>query len=511
MLRPSVWIGLTLVSALSGAPLSLVGGTPASAPRSTAAIPTTSKVGAPAELAAVRAALLERVRRGEVPSLAVGVARGSKVLWEEGLGWADREARVPATPSTRYPVASVSKSITATGALALVARGALHLEDPVQQLLRGVRLPSTGESPEGVLVSHLLAHTSGIPHLWHYEYLGRPETIVGRKRLIRDHAVVAAPPGERFLYSNLGYGVLAEVLERAGRASFQQVMERAVFRPLGMRRTTVDSWVGRPGVVRGYGSDGKPIPYRYRLAPDGGAGFFSTIDDLLRYGRFHLGTLERAAPAPSAAIATALGLLPAGGHYLRGWGVVHLPEGTMLISDGEVAGGTAAIVLIPEKQLVVVVLCNATGGPASESVVAILSALLPGFGEQFAAAVNVIETEIATPGILPKGRFEGTLADGAGQVAASLDFADPAAPRVELGKTPYLFQVTGWERGALQATVEGELPVGAGRGRTHRLLFTLWAASGGLQGFAQEELFEDRPRFGVPHFVRLQRPALVRP
>jgi CubicO group peptidase (beta-lactamase class C family) len=290
--------------------------------------PSTAVTAAPTELRPIRARLLDRVRRGDLPSFAIGAVRGQKVIWEETIGWADREANAPATAETLYPVASVSKSITATGTLTLVAQGKLRLDRSVEPLLATARRP--GASTDTVLVSHLLAHTSGVPHLWHYEYPDRPETVVGRPRLIRDNAFVAAPPGERFLYSNLGYGILAQMLEEVGGgAPFQQVMEQYLFAPLGMRHTTTNAWVGDRETVRGYEGDGTAIPYRFRLAPDGGAGFFSTLQDLLRYAQFHLGALEQTTLPGDAAITRALGTLPPKEHYLRGWGVVRLGGATV--------------------------------------------------------------------------------------------------------------------------------------------------------------------------------------
>jgi CubicO group peptidase (beta-lactamase class C family) len=441
-----------------------------------------------------------------VPSFAIGVVRNREVVWEEGVGWADRESKTPATSETLYPIASVSKSITATGTLALVLGGKLRLGQAAESILGDARHPGMRGSLDSVLVSHLLAHTSGIPHVWHYEYPDRPETVVGRARLIKNNTFVAAPPGERFLYSNLGYGVLAELIERVGGAPFQRVMERSLFGPLGMSHTTIDTWVAADGVVRGYTSDGAAIPYRYRLAPDGGAGFFSNVHDLLRYAQFHLGALEHAVPAREAAITAALGTLPPEGrfHYLRGWGVVHLPEATVLISDGEVAGGTAVVLVVPERQLAVVVLCNATGGPALQAAVAILSGLIPAFDEQFGAAVGSVESELSAPGVSPTGRFEGFLFDGADSLAMSVDFSDPAAPVLQLGESIYLLQGVSWDRGALQATAVGSLPVGAGKGRTHRLTLTLWPRGDDLRGVAQEDLADDRPGFGIPHLLVLR-------
>ncbi len=465
--------------------------------------PGTAAVPASAELLALRAQLLDRVQEGDVPSFAVGVVRDRDVVWEEALGWADRELKLPATSETVYPIASVSKSITATGALALVAESKLRLDQSVEGILDGLRLQG---SADGVLVSHLLAHTSGIPHLWHYEYPDRPETGLRRQQLIRNSVFLASPPGERFLYSNLGYGVLAEVIETVGGVPFQQVMEQLLFEPLGMRRTSVDAWVGEGGAVRGYTAEGKPIPYAYRLGPDGGAGFFSNVHDLLRYALFHLGALEHTVPAGNAAITAALAELPSEGgfHYLRGWGVVRLNGTTVLISDGEAAGGTAAVLVVPESQLAVVVLCNATSGPALKTAVAIVSALIPGFDRQFGAAVNSIEQELSAPAEWVTGRFAGFLFDRGDSLVTSVDFSDAERPLLQLGESTYLLQGMAWERGALQATALGSLPVGAGKGRTHRLTLMLWPAGVELRGVAHEHFVDDRPRFGRPHLLVLR-------
>jgi CubicO group peptidase (beta-lactamase class C family) len=277
-----------------------------------AEVPTTALVAAPEELAIVRASFVEQVGAEEVPSLSVGVVRGGQIVWAEGIGWADREGGRPATVESVYPVASVSKSITATGALALVAQGRLALDRSVHEVLGEAALRGPGGPAGRVLVSHLLAHSSGIPHRWHYEYRDRPGTVLGRAGLIAESGFVVAPPGERTIYTNLGYGVLAEVMERTGGEPFQEVMTSVLFAPLGMRSTTVDGWVGADGAVTGYDVDGAPIAGPYRLAPDGGAGFFSSVADLLHYSLYHLGTPEKrdgsasAAPVAEASIVAAL-------------------------------------------------------------------------------------------------------------------------------------------------------------------------------------------------------------
>ncbi|HMZ82607.1 MAG TPA: serine hydrolase domain-containing protein, partial [Acidobacteriota bacterium] len=281
--------------------------------------PETAKVPVPAELATARSRVLDRIRRREAPSFAIGVVKNGKVIWEEGLGWADRERKIAATVESRYAVASVSKSITATGTLALVGKGQFKLDQSVNSILGAGWAPMIGYPSQDVLISHLLAHTSGIPHLWHYQYPDVPASLVGRDALIQKYAFQAAPPGQHYVYTNLGYGVLAKVIEKAGNAPYQRVMEQSVFQPLGMQRTTTDAWLGDKNTVRGYGGDGKVLPYRFRLGPDGGAGFFSTAHDLTRYTLFHLGAMTPPAHLRGASISTELANLPVEKAYYRGW------------------------------------------------------------------------------------------------------------------------------------------------------------------------------------------------
>jgi CubicO group peptidase (beta-lactamase class C family) len=455
--------------------------------------PATAIRAAPAELQEVRGRLVERVRRGESPSFAVGLVRGAEVEWAEGIGWANREANAAATPDTRYAVASLSKSLTATGAMVLVGRGRLRLDTSADPVLAGGRRRGTWTG--SATLSQLLDHTSGVPHAWYYEYSDRPETISTRARLIHDYAFLAVPPGRHFLYTNLGYGVVAELIERAEDAPFQQVMERVLFSPLDMGNTTVDGWVGEGTTARGYERDGRAIPYRLRLAPDGGAGFFSTLDDLLRYARFHLGALGRQEIPPDAVISSAFRSAGPTAHYLRGWGVVRLDSVTVLISDGQMAGASSALVLVPELALGAVALCNATGCPALETATEMLSALAPGLGDSLAAAVPRLERKLFPRGTIPTEQFEGTLLERDAVVRLTADFVGGTVT-VFRRSWPETFRVEDvhWSVGAIEGVLlPATRPVG-GDG-PHEILLRLWRVGNELRGVVQEEIRDDRPGY----------------
>ena len=155
------------------------------------------------DFAPVRAFIVDGMAKAHVPSMAVGVARGDTILWEEGFGFADPDRHTPATPATMYYVASVTKLMTATALMELHERGQVDFDRPVNDYLGSERIlePRLG-SRGGDRSAGRHAHV-------------RPGDL--RRRLLDSRSRVSGAddpalrcahwrPGERFDYSNLGYG-----------------------------------------------------------------------------------------------------------------------------------------------------------------------------------------------------------------------------------------------------------------------------------------------------------------
>ncbi len=106
-----------------------------------AAIPPVDTVVSPDTLfQEIRSELQKAVKEGELPSVAIGVIHKDNVLWQEALGWADKENKVPATTATSYGLASVGKSVTATGVTVLVDQGKVVLDSPVGPYIAPTKL-----------------------------------------------------------------------------------------------------------------------------------------------------------------------------------------------------------------------------------------------------------------------------------------------------------------------------------------------------------------------------------
>jgi CubicO group peptidase (beta-lactamase class C family) len=87
-----------------------------------------AQVPAPRSMADLRRSLVEKLNADSIPSLALAVARDGQIVWEEAFGIRDLERRAPALTTTPYPIASVSKPLTATALMVLVQEGRLALD-----------------------------------------------------------------------------------------------------------------------------------------------------------------------------------------------------------------------------------------------------------------------------------------------------------------------------------------------------------------------------------------------
>ncbi len=181
----------------------------------------------------ISAFLSERIADGDFPSAVYLVAERGHVAFSDALGHAVREPKErPAALDTIYDLASLTKPLV-TGLLYArrIEAGELELDEEI-----GSRLPEFGlPDKRGITVRHLLTHTSGLP-AWRPLYI----TTGGRKeetlRVIAQEPLESRP-GERVLYSDLGFITLGFLLEKVSGASLAEQARREIFEPLALRRT----------------------------------------------------------------------------------------------------------------------------------------------------------------------------------------------------------------------------------------------------------------------------------
>lgn len=335
---------------------------------------------APEALAGKLSRILRRAQaEGRLPSASAAVFRGRELLWTEAVGLADVEAGRAATPETRYPIASITKTFVAVSVLQLRDAGKLSLDDPLRR-----HVP---EAPEGPTIATLLSHLSGIQREvpgsgWEtLDFPTREEVLasLGEVELVLD-------PARAWHYSNLGFVLLGEVVARHAGMPIERSVEARVLRPLGLEATT---WGPSEPAARGYLTH--PFADSVMHEPVGvqksgtaaAGGLWSTTGDLARFGAF-LYEPEPAVLAPSTvAEMRALRVMSEPMRWTLGFGLglmLHRFGDRVFVGhDGGAMGGVSSLVVEPETGVGAAVLANTTApldpaGLAAELAGAVLDA-----------------------------------------------------------------------------------------------------------------------------------------
>ena len=203
----------------------------------------------------------EQVDLGRVPSLSVAAAVDGELGFAAAVGSADLERGRPATTETAYLLASITKPITATAVCRLADTGRLHLDDAVEPLLGGpVFTRHRGE--EAPTIRHVLQHASGLGTHFEFFYADTDGPRRPFEETIERYGVLYSQPGTRYCYSNLGYGVLDEVIRHVSGRSPAQYIHDEVFAPLGMETASIgpDYVQGPERAAQRYSRGGVVLP-----------------------------------------------------------------------------------------------------------------------------------------------------------------------------------------------------------------------------------------------------------
>lgn len=208
-----------------------------------------------------------------------------------GWGWADLDKRQYIDEHTRFNLASLSKQFTALAVLMLVQDGELALDEPLARYWP--ELPGQLGQPT---IGQVLRHTAGLPDYIEPLYqAGREDavvTVAETLEVLADSPTLRFTPGERFEYSNTGYFLLAQLVERVSGQSLLRFSQRYIFEPLGMDETAiVDRYPSAlPQLARGYRlKDGQIQNSESSWEQTGDGQVHSSAADILRW----LGHLEQ--------------------------------------------------------------------------------------------------------------------------------------------------------------------------------------------------------------------------
>lgn len=290
------------------------------------------------------------------------VIKDGKTIHTGFYGLANYEHSVPVTNKTVFEIASLSKQFTGFGIAILIDRGIISLDDNIRDYI-----PELYKFEHEIKIHHLLYHTSGlrdIPYLmtlagWKLDDVCAYEQML---RLIYSQKSLNFKPGDEYCYSNTGYILLAELIQRVTNMSFRLWMGKEIFKPLGMTNTFIHDNYKEVVVNKAY---------PYSLNEDklfnsetvnrivlGGSGLYTNIEDIGKW----LNNLSNPNPEFESAAKLMLqkGKLNNGQELTYAFGIIvgNYRDEEVIFHEGSITGYTSFLGYYPKHKLSVAILMN---------------------------------------------------------------------------------------------------------------------------------------------------------
>lgn len=232
-------------------------------------------------------AVFKQWNKPNSPGCAVGIVRGDSLIFAKGYGLANLEYGVLNTPKTLFHMASVSKQFTAYSIVMLARQGKLNLDDDIRKYLPW--FPNLGAR---ITIRNLLNHTSGIRDQWQLLAIAgtRLDDVITQDQIIKilsKQQGLNFKPGEKYMYSNSGFTLLAEIVKAVSGKTLRQFTDSAIFKPLGMTATHIHDDYTEIEKGRSYSYDRKDDDHYANsilsYSVSGATSLFSNVNDLAKW------------------------------------------------------------------------------------------------------------------------------------------------------------------------------------------------------------------------------------
>jgi CubicO group peptidase (beta-lactamase class C family) len=313
----------------------------------------------------IRALLVERIdaeRQGVGIVVGVVDASGRRVV---AFGRTDADSGRPLNGDTEFEIGSISKVFTALTLAEMVQKGEVRLDDPIAKYLPpGATAPSRDGEP--ITLVDLATHTSGLPRIptnFAPKDMANPYADYSMDQLWAFLSSYQLPrdPGATWEYSNLGFGLLGDLIARRAGTDYERLVKARVTGPLGMPGTTISLTPDqRARLAVGHDSSLRMVANWDLPALAGAGGLRSTANDLMTFLAAELGLTP--SPLEKAMALTLQVRRPTGAGPLEqalGWEVLHLPTGDIVQHGGGTGGYHTFVAFSPKRRVGVVILTNA--------------------------------------------------------------------------------------------------------------------------------------------------------
>jgi CubicO group peptidase (beta-lactamase class C family) len=311
--------------------------------------------------------IVSEMKRLEVPGIAIGIYQKGKEF-TAGFGITSVEHPLPVTPDTLFQTGSISKTFTGTMLMMLVEQGKVDLDAPVRKYLKDFKLSDENVAKK-VTVRHLLTHMGGWVGDYFNEFGNGDDAL---DRMVKDIAKLpqVQPLGKIWSYNNTGFNVASRIIEVVMKKPYEQAAQEMIFEPLGLGMTFFypsDILFTHRFVVGHQKVKGKvevARPWAIGRAGNGVGGVVSTVRDLLKYARFHMGNGRKGLISAKSLRAMRVPQADAGLRWMMGitWFIRDVGNFKVYAHGGATNGQQAYFFYIPDRDFACAILTNSDDG-----------------------------------------------------------------------------------------------------------------------------------------------------
>ena len=321
----------------------------------------------------------------DLPGLAIGVTNDNQIVYAKTFGYLNIETKEPATLTSLFHMASVSKPFVATAIMQLVEQEKIDLDSPVVSYLPYFKLDDVNY--KAITIRQMLNHTSGMPDVQDYEWYKPAYDEGALERYVRSISSMEmqSTPGEKFAYSNMAFECLGDVIAKVSGISFADYVKKHILNPAGMKESTFlkpdylpPNWAA-PHARIFSAKLWDEYPYNRMHGPS--STLHSNVLEMCNWAMINLnhGTYEgNSILKPESYDLLWKPWFQNGeeGHVGLSWFLRKYRDQDTIGHSGDDTGFITDFVMLPEKNVSVVVLCNSILAPVQDIKAATLDIIL---------------------------------------------------------------------------------------------------------------------------------------
>lgn len=324
-----------------------------------------------AGLPGLQATIKGEIAAGNISGVSIALVEGTRILYVDGFGFADKKRKIPAARDTVYRAGSISKLFTTLAAMQLAEQGKLTIDQPVSELFPAFRIVVPFPNAKPITLRQLMCHRSGmIRECPVGSYFDPSEPGLNDTVRSIESCVLVYPPETKTKYSNIGVAIVGHAVAKVSGLPFEDYAREHLLRSMRMTRSAFlltkplehRLAKGYLPVANGKGAFREIEAPQFELGTIPAGNLYTTAEDLAIFLRVLFaggksGSTQVIRPETLAEMFTAQLTSDTNGFGL-GFVVGHARGRKTIGHSGAVYGFTSSIGAIPEDRLGVVVLCN---------------------------------------------------------------------------------------------------------------------------------------------------------